>query len=988
MSYPWSGRHCLLLPAACLPPPLTLTDNTAPAQRAPPRSPLLSQLCGALAPFPHSLKVAHVNAQSLFCHIDEFRTIFQSSDVDIVLVSESWLKPNLNDKSIELFGYNIYRNDRLHRGGGGVAVYVKSHFQSVLLFSSDTTRAARPEYMFLDICVNKTHFLICVCYRAPGIGFLAEFERDLVSLLPRYGHVVVMGDFNSDLLGPPTYDQRSLTSMFYSCGMTVLPLQATHHTATADTLLDLIVVSDPALIAHHGQFPAPGLSKHDLIFCIYKLKQPKPGPQFIKYRDFKNLNHNALLHDAFNMSWHEITQAPDVDTMINKFNLYMTNLYNKHCPIVSKRISKPPAPWLTDYIRQLQRQRDSAFRKAKRTKVQLDWASYKRLRNYTQQQIRNSKARFYYQSFAQKQSTKVLWTKLKNLGIGKSVKSSQVPFSLNSVNKFFVNIPVDATGARDFVAELESSPLHIPANKFSFSPVNDSDVYKSIMRMTSNAVGADDISISFVKETLPVTLPVITLIFNKSLSTNCFPSVWKSALVRPLQKTSSPNTLSDYRPISILSALSKCLERLVQHQFSLYIEQHSILTNYQSGFRPNYSTTTALLKITDDIRLAMDKTQATILTLFDFSRAFDCVYHPLLYIKLRIAGFSDGCVDWVMSYLSDRQQCVKIGDESSAWMPVTRGVPQGSVLGPLLFLLYINDITDHISHSRFHLYADDLQIYSHFSVCDMETTVQQMNSDIDSIIQWTNKNGLKLNVNKTHAIVVGYPRLLTKINFLTAPRLRVDGSAIEYCDKVKNLGVYLNKHLGWTDQVNATCSRVFAAVHSIKRFVGYLPLNVRVMLVKTLVLSHFNYCDVVISDMTVKLSDRLQRAQNYCIQYIFGLRRNDHVTPYFNLLSLMKLSELREFHTLCLLYSVINSDIPKYLSNNFLFMRDISSRVTRRGSHLLTIPIHRTTVYNKSFVVTAARLWNSLPDNIKNIDQRARFGAEVKATLLGRGGRG
>jgi hypothetical protein len=391
------------------------------------------------------------------------------------------------------------------------------------------------------------------------------------------------------------------------------------------------------------------------------------------------------------------------------------------------------------------------------------------------------------------------------------------------------------------------------------------------------------------------------------------------------------------------------------------------------------------LKITDDIRLAIDKRQATILTLFDFSKAFDCVYHPLLLFKLRKAGFSDGCVDWVGSYLSGRQQCVKAAGEGSGWRPVVRGVPQGSVLGPLLFSLYINDITEHITHSHFHLYADDLQIYSHFSVDNIDTSVQEMNTDIDSITLWAKCNGLKLNASKTQSIIIGNPRLLARLNYGTVPRLRVDGNDIIYCDKVKNLGLFMDRHLKWTDQVNATCNRVFASIHSLKRFAGFFPLNIKTMLVKTLVLTHFNYCDVVITDMTVELSNRLQRAQNYCVQFIFGLRRFDHVSEYFDLLSLMKLKSLREFHTLRLLHSILNFNIPKYLSDNFSFMSDISTHVTRRGSHLLTIPIHRSTLFNKSFTVSASRLWNSLPDTIKSEGDRARFGAAVKSFLLEQG---
>uniref|UniRef100_A0A1B6LTE5 Reverse transcriptase domain-containing protein n=2 Tax=Graphocephala atropunctata TaxID=36148 RepID=A0A1B6LTE5_9HEMI len=668
--------------------------------------------------------------------------------------------------------------------------------------------------------------------------------------------------------------------------------------------------------------------------------------------------------------------------MIDKFDFLLTTLFNTHAPTIKKRVTKGPAPWLTDHIRLLQRQRDLAFRRAKRSKSEQDWTLYRRLRNMTQQQIRNSKIRFYYASFSRRLPTRTLWSKLKELGIGKSKCDSQISFELNALNDFFVNIPVDMSGARNYVIELESIPFVAPAHRFNFSYVSEADVRKAIVRMTSGAVGADNIPIRFIKDTLPVTLPIVTFIFNSSLRSGIFPFLWKRAVVCPLLKCSSPKSPSDFRPISILSALSKCLERVVHQQFTSYLDQHNILSRYQSGFRSHHSTTTALLKITDDIRLAMDKKHLTILTLFDFSKAFDCVYHPLLLTKLKMAGFSNGCVSWVNSYLSNRQQLVKSGDVESDWKPVTRGVPQGSVLGPLLFSIYINDVTDNILYSKFHLYADDLQIYYHFPVNDSIHAVSLINLNIVSITRWAQRHGLQLNETKTQTMVLGTPRLLSQIDFPNFPKLRLNNSELNYSDKVKNLGIIFNKSLTWNDTVTATCNRVFACIHSLKRFALFLPFHVKVMLVKTLVLSHFNYCDVVTNDMTCELSDRLQCAQNYCIRFVFNLRRDDHVTPYFEQLSLLKLKYLREYHILVLLHSILSLRTPSYLSEKCIFMSQISFRNTRRGAFLLSIPQHRSAIFSRSFIVTSCRLWNALPDTVKSIETSARFGDVVREGML------
>lgn len=959
-------------------------DASSPDQRAH-SLPLPQLLCQTLSPYRNSLKVAHVNAQSLFCHIDEFRSIFQSPQFDIILISETWLKTHISDKSVDLFGYNIFRNDRTGKGGGGVAAYVKSHLPTIVIHSSDNSRLGRPEYMFLDTSINGTHVLVAVCYRAPNLGFMVEFEHALVELMASYRHVIVMGDFNSDLLGPDTHDKTFLTSMFHSCHLTILPLLATHHTATADTWLDVMAVADSDHVVYHDQHPAPGLSKHDLIFCAYGMLTPKSNAKFISFRNYKDINQNDLLQDAYMIPWNEVVLADDVDMMVNKFNFLVSSLYDRHAPLTKKRVTKQPAPWITDFIRQLQKQRDNAFRRAKRTKTPADWIQYKRLRNRAKQQMRNAKIRYYYQVFSVKQSTKCLWSKVKDLGIGgKSSSDQPVTIDLNIINNYFVDIPIDMRGAQDYVTKLDAATTNHPRHRFSFVPVTEADVRGAIMRVKSNAVGADAIPIKLLKDILPVVLPVITIIFNKSLSSSKFPSHWKLALVRPLPKVSSPVNPSDFRPISILSALSKCLERVVYLQISAFLETNRVLSNFQSGFRSKHSTTSALLKVTDDVRWAMDKKLVTILTLFDYSKAFDCVYYPLLLHKLSKIGFSNSCTDWVKSYLSDRKQSVKTYDKESEWKCVTRGVPQGSVLGPLLFSIYIDDVTTVIRYSKYHLYADDLQIYSSFSVADFPNSVANINLDIVAISSWAHKHGLKLNENKTQTIVIGNSRLLRNADVANGPRLELNNQQLQYSEKVKNLGLIIDKNLNWTDYANATCNRVFAGIHSLKRFAVYLPLNMRVMLVKTLVLPHFNYCNVVVNDMTVELAERLQRAQNYCIRFIFNLRRRDHVTPFFNELSLLKLDELRHYHILTLLHTVLITKTPSYLSDRFTFISEMSTRSmpTRRGVSLLSIPAHRTSVYNKSFTVCACRLWNNLPDHIRSIEECVRFRAEVKELLV------
>jgi len=362
-----------------------------------------------------------------------------------------------------------------------------------------------------------------------------------------------------------------------------------------------------------------------------------------------------------------------------------------------------------------------------------------------------------------------MWRNVKSLGVGKCRDTPPIHIPLNELNSFFTQCSTNAhqTQVEEYTKELLQTPCDIPQHdRFKFKPVTQADVLKVIRRIHSNAVGSDDIPIRFIKDILFALLPTITFIFNTSLRQSIFPSQWKSALVRPLNKTSAPTTCQDFRPISILPALSKGLEKIVHCQITEYLIEKKVLNAFQSGFRPRHSTETALLRITDDILLAFDKRQGTILTLFDFSKAFNCVNHKLLFAKLRALGFSEGVISWLRSYLSGRRQCVRDGDRTSDWEFVTCGVPQGSILGPLLFVLYVNDIHTSLKYCTFHMYADDLQIYIHFDPQHVNDSVDKMNADITEIVEWARKHGLKLNPGKTQPIIICHPRLRTSFDLI------------------------------------------------------------------------------------------------------------------------------------------------------------------------------------------------------------------------------
>lgn len=291
-----------------------------------------------------------------------------------------------------------------------------------------------------------------------------------------------------------------------------------------------------------------------------------------------------------------------------------------------------------------------------------------------------------------------------------------------------------------------------------------------------------------------------------------------------MPKTANPTTVEDLRPINILPALSKAFEHIIYDQLSQFLEANNVLHQYQSGFRSKHSTCTALIKVTDDCRAAMDNRQIMLLALLDFTKAFQTIDHDIMIAKLSYHyNFSHQVLCWFRSYLTDRKQKVIVNDTLSNSISVPCGVPQGSILGPLLFSLYINDLPKHISYSRYHLYADDVQCYIPTSPSNLTNSINNLNTDIENICTWAQQNGLIINPAKSKFMLVGSRRLLSSITTLDTINIVVNKVAVPLSESVTNLGIQLNRYLNWTDHINKISKKAYGALHSLQRLKNLLP---------------------------------------------------------------------------------------------------------------------------------------------------------------------
>ena len=658
---------------------------------------------------------------------------------------------------------------------------------------------------------------------------------------------------------------------------------------------------------------------------------------------------------------HIVYEESDIDAKLGKFNGVINELMDKHAPLVTVTLKQSSQPWITKDIRKLMKKRDRLRSKYLRTNYPDDHECFRVLRNKIKQMIRSAKAKFMYSKLASNNS-KTIWSTVRSLNIAPSSQQSNPVVSVDDLNKHYASVA--SVKYPDEVSECIGRYIDITENKeindkFHFKYVLPQDIVNAITSIKSNSKGADLIPVAFLKLCVPALLPVLDHLFNFSLQNSSFPRVWKMANILPIPKVKNPQQAKDYRPVSILCVLGKALEKIVHKQVCEYLHDKELFPEFQSGFRQGHSTATGLLKVTDDIRGAMDRRLMTLLVLLDLSKAFDCVHHDLLLTKLKYFGFSDAVVGWFSSYLLNRSHRVFISDDLfSEWADIVTGVPQGSVLGPLLFLLYLIDLPQVLHYCLHHAYADDLELYIHFSLDSFDEHLQHMLTDIAGAIGYCNSHNLLLNVDKTQAIIIGTQRYLTKLNELGMSPLRINDCVIPYSSSVNNLGVIFDPTLNWNEHCIFVAQKVFGILAQLRRSFSFIPPNIRKLLVSSLIFPVFDYASVVFTDMSAGNNLKLQRLQNACIRFISGIKVYDHVTPVYKSLDLLKIEERRTLAVAMLVWKIVKTQLPYYLFHSYVFTSSSNARTTRSSKQMMQIPNHRLVKYNKSFHVQSAKIWN------------------------------
>lgn len=919
----------------------------------------------------------------------------QTEHIDVCAITETWLK---SDDSVLMGdltpnGFKLDVHNRLDRGGGGIAVLHKSALNLRII---ECGRKSSYEFMEVFIPSGSLSVRLLILYRIPYSNvhrvtfnsFLSDFSEHLESLCLLSGQLLITGDFNVHV-----DDERNADAMKFGILLNEMNLQQHVHGAThiLGHTLDLVIsrLSDDLIVSQPviGSF----ISDHAAVLSHLNIKKPTLIQHEIKYRKINSINMDLFKEDVSRLLI--VSSNMDIDNMVSEYNQTMSTIIDDFAPVITKRVpNRVRQPWFNSELRGMKIEKRKLERKWRHTRVQSDYYKFKVMRSRMNCYMSICKSEYYANLIGKNEGDqKQLFRIIENLLHKKKeipYPDSCTPIKLAcNFNDFFCR-KIDLIRSKfSNTVVCVHSIREVEYVLADFELLSNDDVIKLISASPSKSCDLDPLPTRVLKQCVGEVVHYIKCIINLSLSNGVFPAQFKDAIVVPLLKKPGLDlSYCNYRPVSNLSFVSKLIEKAVSKQVLAHISRNSLGEKLQSAYKKHHSTETALLKVQSDILMAMDNNKVSILVLLDLSAAFDTVDIDILLERLeKCFGIAGKALDWFRSYLTGRNQCILVRGQTSPMSILKSGVPQGSVLGPLLFSLYTSPLGSIIERYglSYHLYADDTQLYLSFQVnsCnDCEIAEVNLVDCICDLKEWMYNNKLKLNPEKTDILVIGTPFQLNKI---TLNSLNVDHTVIPVSSDVRNLGVIFDKHLNMANHVSLICKSSFYHLRRISQIRKCLSVKTAEIIVHALVGSRLDYCNSLLFGITGVQLSRLQRVQNAAARVVFGRRKYDHITPDLIKLHWLPVKYRIVFKILLLVFKSLCGQAPGYMSSMLKPYIPPISGLRSSSNSLLVVPRSRlTTCGDKAFAVCGPRLWNELPDNVRNGDDVNNFKTQLKTYLF------
>ena len=948
------------------------------------------------------LHLLHLNINSLLPKIDELRSIAKYSDASVIGITESKLDSSICDSEISIDGYDIIRNDR-NRKGGGVTCYIKNTlcFNQKFIFQNDI------ENIIVDLIFPNTKpITIGIFYRPPDQrNFIESISNEFTLLNFESNEVYLLGDFNFNLydnqkcifknFARSTKSVDSETKNYIEfCllfGLEQLILTPTRITCNSSSLIDHILTNFSDRISQSGVIDV-GMSDHQLTFCTRKITKMKVNDhKLITFRCSENYSEDLFDEALKKVNFPDYEVFFDINAAYSDFFSKLSKVVNQMAPEKTKRVKSTTQEWYDGEIIRKTSDRDRLLRKFKTSKLHVDQINYNHARVSVEKLIKKKKETFFKSKLEENRNkTKELWSSLKSLGMPNDKKSSS-SICLEKNGDTFFELPKVAEIFADFFSNLANElvtklpkasdrfglesvrlfyrEICVGINKLIFTHISSEDILILIQNIQTNkAAGIDKINGNFFKHGAKKLAKPIAQLCNLSIILGTFPDECKIAKLVPLHKKGSKVDPKNYRPISLLPVVSKIIERVIYDQTVSFLNENNFLYNRQSGFRKNHSTDTCLTYLNDKIVKGFDSGLFTGMILIDLQKAFDTIDHEILLNKMKHFGFSQQVIKWYYSYLSNRKFCINVNNTLSKPCTLTCGVPQGSILGPLLFLMYVNDMPQAVSCELL-LYADDsCLVYQHKEVDKIE---QELTKNFSNICEWflDNKLSIHFGEDKTKSILFATKHRMKKASNL---QIKYENIDIKQHSKVTYLGCIFDESMSGESMALKVINKINGRLKFLYRKNRFLSYPLRRLLCNALIQPHFDYaCCSWYSNLNKKLKDKLQVLQNKCIRFCLQLGNRDHIgIKEFQTINWLPVNDRCLQQLASHAFKFFDSTCPVYMSE--IFDATDNNHMNTRSSLLrLKIPFCKSSKGQTSPSYLIPKVWNSLPSQLKlskNID--------------------
>ena len=914
-------------------------------------------------------------------------------------ISETKIDNSFPDSQFFIEGYQNpkdFRKDRT-KDGGGLITFVKNGVPCRRISKMEPPDL---EVMCIEIDFGKRKWAVISVYRqaskqTPKV-FLEGLEKCLEKVTNSYDNIIIIGDINIDTLNKDSYGYYDYESFLDTFNLKNLVKETTCHTKTSSTSLDVLLTNRNRCCFHTIVFETGISDVHCLVGTTLRASYKRVEPNVIQYRDYKNFNEISFVRELTNFI--EDKDINDPNIAYENFLTFFQRTVENHAPTKQKIIRGNDKGFSDKPLRNAWYKRSKLRNIFNKNKTPENWENFKKQRNLCTTLKRRALKRYFEKK---KDSAKSFWKTfgpyLSNRGhtIDEDIlllEKGEIERDRKKVadlfNEHYINIIENSTGKKveafDFNGEndiIEEICEHYSSHEsilkikeqmridqienFTIKEATEREIFDIINKLKTNvSPGFDRIPSKLIKIGAHVISKPLTNIINCSIRNGIFPELTKIAIVKPIYKNPKDGSKLDktlYRPVSVLSGFSKVFERYFLNSMLDHVNR--ILSKYISAYRKGHSCQNVLLKLTEEWRQHLDQNEVVGALLIDLSKAFDCLPHDLLIAKLDAYGFVKETIYLLFSYLTKRKQGVKIKDNTSDFLEIISGVPQGSILGPILFNIFLNDMLMFTTTTNPNNYADDNTLSaSENNVNDLITTLEKGGEEA---IDWLSKNKMIPNPDKFKAIILKKDRSDT-----SNMNLKIDNQEIKTASSVELIGIKLDNKLSFKEHISDLCKAAGAKLNAIKRLGNKLDQKERKLLIDAHVISYFNCCSTVWHFCGKVEIHKMEKLHERSIRFIY----NEYNMEYFQLLKNQNLKTLynQRVNTMC-------CEIYKTKHNlNAGYMKDLlserpSNYPSRKQNDFYIPKANQYKFGYNSYRVEAPKQWNLLSESAKSVTSLKRF---------------